>query len=358
MKIVTIVGARPQFVKAATVSRALAEYANINEIIVDTGQHYDNLMNSIFFEELDIPMPQHTLGVGSGKHGEQTGRMLALIEEVYLEEQPDLTIVYGDTNSTLAGALAAAKLHIPVAHVEAGLRSFNRRMPEEINRIMTDHISDILFAPTELAIENLRREGVNDDKIFYTGDVMYDATLSFGNKTTEIVSKLNLTNKNYILTTIHRADNTDDEVTLRSIVKILNKVSEDYQVVFPIHPRTKKMFERFNMINDFLPSVMLIEPLGYLDIMTLQKNCKLVVTDSGGLQKEAYFNGIPCVTLRRETEWMELVDAGWNVLADPNNVNETVGKIKNAKGGDQRAILYGGGTASRQIANIINMYSK
>ena len=311
MKIVTIVGARPQFIKAAPVSRELRKQHT--EVLVHTGQHYDENMSAVFFRELEIPEPDCNLGIGSGSHGQQTGAMLGGIEAVLIAEQPDWVLVYGDTNSTLAGALAAAKLHIKVAHVEAGLRSFNRRMPEEVNRVLTDHVSDMLFCPTQTAVKNLAREGLTEG-VHLVGDVMHEALLWAAERArtqSVILDRLVLMKKGFLLATVHRAENTDDPVRLRAIVEAL--VSLDDPIVFPIHPRTRKALDRLEFPT--LPSrVKVIEPVGYLDMVHLEQSARTIMTDSGGIQKEAYWLGVPCVTLRDETEWVETVESGWNVL--------------------------------------------
>ena len=312
MKIINIVGARPQFIKLAPLSKILRE-TNINEIILHTGQHYDENMNDLFFKELEIPEPDYNLGIGSGNHGEQTGKMLIEIEKVLLEEKPNLVIVFGDTNSTLAGALAASKLHILLAHVEAGLRSFNKKMPEEINRILTDHVSDILFCPTQTAVENLKRESITNG-VYLVGDIMFDALMHFSeiSKTkSQILKKLNLKPKKYYLATVHRAENTDDYDRLKNILFALSQL--DKPVVFPIHPRTKKMVENFGL-NHLLERLIIIEPVGYLDMISLEANAQAILTDSGGVQKEAFWLRVPCITLREETEWIETVETGWNKL--------------------------------------------
>jgi UDP-GlcNAc3NAcA epimerase len=314
MKILTVVGARPQFIKLAPLSKILRENG-INEIIVHTGQHYDENMNDLFFKELEIPDPDYNLGIGSGNHGEQTGRMLIEIEKIILKEKPNLVIVYGDTNSTLAGALAASKLHIKLAHVEAGLRSFNKRMPEEINRVLTDHVSDILFCPTQTAVENLKNEGITNG-VYLVGDVMFDALLHFSkisDMKSNILERLNINQKEYYLATIHRAENTDDHERLKNILTAISKMDEI--VVFPIHPRTRKMVNYYGL-NGLLKNnnVKVIDPVGYLDMLKLEKNAKAILTDSGGVQKEAFWLKVPCITLRDETEWIETVNLGWNRL--------------------------------------------
>ncbi|WP_422365640.1 non-hydrolyzing UDP-N-acetylglucosamine 2-epimerase [Pelagibius sp.] len=313
VKLVTVIGARPQFIKAASVSRAVARQDGISEIMLHTGQHFDANMSDIFFEELGIPAPDHHLGIAGGNHGEMTGRMLGGIETILIEEKPDWVLVYGDTNSTLAGALAAAKLHIPVAHVEAGLRSFNRRMPEEVNRVLTDHVSARLYCPTSAAVKNLADEGVHDG-VVHVGDVMYDAALNARERArtgSDILDRLGLEPDRYSLATIHRAENTNDANSLRSAIAHLEKVTAERAVVLPLHPRTAQAATRFDVS---LKALKVIEPVGYLDMSALLDGCVDVHTDSGGVQKEAYFHGKPCVTLRSETEWVETVEAGWNRL--------------------------------------------
>ncbi len=317
-KILSVVGARPQFVKAAAVSSVLRSTPGLREVLVHTGQHYDDNMSEVFFRELSIPRPDLNLGIGSGGHGEQTGRMLEALESAIQAEKPDWVLVYGDTNSTLAGALAAAKLRVPVAHVEAGLRSFNRAMPEEINRVAVDHVSDLLFAPTAAAVRNLEREGLRGERVVRTGDVMYDAMLRFvalAGERSGILAALGLQPRGYLLATVHRAENTDRPDRLRAIFAGLGAVSARLPVVVPLHPRTRKMLVEAGIVA--LSGLRLIDPLGYLDMLQLERHARLVATDSGGVQKEAYFNCVPCVTLREETEWVELVEAGWNRLVAP-----------------------------------------
>ena len=312
-RIMTVVGARPQFIKAAAVSRALAARDDMTEIMVHTGQHFDDNMSKVFFDELDIPPPSHSLDIHGGSHGDMTGRMLGALEAVMLEERPDWVMVYGDTNTTLAGALAAAKLQIPVAHIEAGLRSFNRRMPEETNRVLTDHLSNLLLCPTRQSVTNLAREGITAG-VHHVGDVMYDATkfaAERAHKRSTILEDLGLTPGRYALATIHRAENTDDPTQLRTVMDWLVAQAEEAPIVFPVHPRTRDALARA----DIEPrGVTMIKPVGYLDMALLLDGAVAVYTDSGGLQKEAYFHETPCVTLRSETEWTELVDCGWNRL--------------------------------------------
>lgn len=364
LRILTIVGARPQFIKAGTVSRVLRDSpADITEILVHTGQHYDSNMSAVFFQELEIPKPDYHLSIGSGTHGAQTGRMLAAIEGVLLEENPDWVLVYGDTNSTLAGALAAVKLHIPVAHIEAGLRSFNWQMPEEINRVLTDRASNLLFAPTEIAVENLRREGIHQGNIHLVGDVMYDAALYYGSKVatcSSILNYLNLQSKEYILATIHRAENTDYSGNIEAIFRGLMQVASEIPVVLPLHPRTRKALEQNNLIIQVSNCLQTIEPIGYLDMVMLEQNARLIVTDSGGVQKEAFFYRVPCVTLREQTEWVELVQSGWNRLVSPKSDIVVRCEILNSltlPDGDQNfRTVYGTGQAAKQIIELLKKY--
>lgn len=312
MKIISVVGARPQFIKLSALSKELRK--EHQEIILHTGQHYDDELSKIFFSQLSIPEPDYNLGIGSAEHGEQTGRMLKGIEEVLLFERPDLVIVYGDTNSTLAGALAGAKQNIPIAHVEAGLRSFKKSMPEEINRVLTDHVSSLLFCPTKTSVENLRKEGITKG-VYLVGDVMYDSLrehIKRAEKNSQIMKKLNLSKKDFYLITIHRAENTDIKGNLKRIVKILTEL--DKKTVFPVHPRTKKCLSEFGLLNklESKDHLLLVDPVSYLDMLVLEKNAKCILTDSGGVQKEAFFLKTPCLTLRDETEWVETVGSGWN----------------------------------------------
>lgn len=353
MKVMTVLGARPQFIKAAAVSRAFCSAADVEELIVHTGQHYDAGMSDIFFEELGIPAPAYHLGVSGGGHGEMTGNMLIEIEKVMVKEHPDWVLVYGDTNSTLAGALIAAKIHIPIAHVEAGLRSFNRKMPEEVNRVLTDHCSELLLTPTETATRNLQNEGVSQEKIRQVGDVMYDAALHFGEKARKEgrgPEALGVEPGHYVLSTIHRQENTDAPARLAAIVEGLSRVAEYFPVVLPIHPRTRKMLEQEGLMRALAEKVRLIEPVGYLDMVGLQQGAAVIATDSGGVQKEAFFHKVPCVTLRDETEWVELVEAGWNRLVPPMNSQTVADAILGARGTQGADFApYGQGDASREI---------
>lgn len=353
-KIVTVIGARPQFIKASAVSRALQSYGRLSELLIHTGQHFDSNMSEVFFSELAMPTPKYNLGVHGGKHGAMTGQMLEGIERILVDEQPDAVLVYGDTNSTLAGALAAVKLHIPVAHVEAGLRSFNMRMPEEVNRILTDRISTWLFTPTEAAVQHLRSEGVAANRIVPVGDVMYDVALHFGARvagTGGALSRLGLPSGGYILATVHRAENTDDPARLDVIVAALIAAAQRQLVVWPLHPRTRGVLQRKGLLDALTASgVRLIEPVGYVEMVQLEKYAALVVTDSGGVQKEAYFFQVPCVTMRDETEWVELVQAGWNRLAPPEDPGTVIAAIRDALGTRGREVSpYGSGDAADKI---------
>jgi UDP-GlcNAc3NAcA epimerase len=355
--ILTVIGARPQFIKASVVSKVIEQTVGLREIVVHTGQHFDANMSDVFFAELGMGAPKHHLGIGGGRHGEMTGRMLSGIEEILVTEQPDVVLVYGDTNSTLAGALAAAKLHIPVAHVEAGLRSFNLRMPEEINRILTDRISRWLFTPTEIASKHLRAEGISENQIIEVGDVMYDVALNHGDKVhadERVLKRLNLPPKSYVLVTVHRAENTDDPNRLAVIVDALKKVAESLPVIWPLHPRTRLTLEKSGILPIGVPHLHLIEPVGYLDMVQLEKYTSVIATDSGGVQKEAFFHGVPCVTLRDETEWVELVEAGWNRLAAPTSIDSVSQLIAAAIGSQGQNIRpYGNGKAAKDIVSVL-----
>ncbi len=405
MKIVTIIGARPQFIKAAAVSRAIDEHNRltpdtapftndaspmasnplpITEVLVHTGQHYDEDMSAIFFRELEIPEPAYNLGIGSGTHGQQTGEMLAAIEKVLIVEKPDWVIVYGDTNSTLAGALAAAKLHIPIAHVEAGLRSFNRLMPEEINRIVADHLSHLLLCPSQIAVDNLAAEGIPlplthnplpiTSRVFIVGDVMADALQFAVNKVQhniDIKEKFHLQHGTYLLATIHRAENTDNKERLENIMNALSEIAKNETVVLPIHPRTKKILENsFPMTHNLSPGtgalrthnpspvtfgLKIIDPVGYFDMIALENSARMILTDSGGIQKEAYWLKVPCITLRNETEWVETVENGWNKLTGANPT-AIIDAVHNFKPPTEQAALYGNGQAASRVLQEITNY--
>ncbi|QOW61718.1 non-hydrolyzing UDP-N-acetylglucosamine 2-epimerase [Treponema pedis] len=357
MHILTVVGARPQFIKAAVLSRYIKEnpQLGVKETLVHTGQHYDKNMSDVFFTEMDIPQPDYNLKIGSGYHGKMTGLMLEKIEGLLLNLKPDIILVYGDTNSTLAGALAASKLHIPVAHIEAGLRSFMMAMPEEQNRRLTDHLSTWLFCPTDTAVENLKKEGIinssgkisADNKAVYkTGDIMYDASLYYRKKTADIEIP-----KDFVLLTIHRAENTDNIERLKNIVEAVNNLSEK-KFIFPIHPRTKKILSESGL--SFGSNVKLIEPVGYLEMLKYEETCSAVLTDSGGVQKEAFFFQKPCITMRDSTEWIELVDSGWNILvgADTKKIMTALTDIKVP---DKYPELYGNGKTACRIIKLLNI---
>jgi UDP-GlcNAc3NAcA epimerase len=363
LKIISVVGARPQFVKAAIISRALRTLPAVEEIIVHTDQHYDADMSQVFFDELEIPVPKHHLHIGSAKHGSQTGRMLESLENVFELENPDWVLLLGDTNSTIAGALAAAKLHMPVAHVEAGLRSFNRRMPEEINRVLTDHASDLLFAPTPLAVTNLLHEGIDGGRVRLVGDVMYDAALYYGSRAerkSNVLERLKWGKKSYVLATIHRPENTDSPKKLRSILLGLSSVAMQLPVIFPIHPRTRNAILSDVDLVEAAKGIRFIDPIGYLDMTMLERNARLIATDSGGIQKEAFFFAVPCVTLRTETEWHELVDMGWNRLTPPDSPDVVSSAILDGllKEPEETANPYGDGHASEQIVQILTDWDR
>lgn len=355
MKIVSIVGPRPQFIKHVLLSKEMRK--DCKEVLVHTGQHYDYQMSEVFFKELNIPKPDYNLGVGSGSHGEQTGKILIETEKVLLRESPDIVIVYGDTNSTLAGALAAAKLKIKVVHVEAGMRSFDRTMPEEINRVITDHISNLLFCSTQTAVDNLANEGIRKG-VYLVGDVMVDVlkeNLKIARQSLEIVEKLGIKKKKYFVLTVHRSGNTDSKENLAKIIEVigvLNKI-----VVFPIHPRTKKYLDRYNLLDKLPRNIKLISPLGYLDMIRLMIGAERILTDSGGMQKEAYILGVPCITLRENTEWVETLKGGWNVLAgvDKEKIVEAASKA-NPK--NKQKNIFGDGKASKRIVQCIKENEK
>lgn len=358
MKIVSIVGARPQFIKASAVTRALRS-SEAREVMVHTGQHYDRWLSDVFFEELEIPPPAFNLGVGSGPHGQQTGRMLEAIEKVLRKERPDWVLVYGDTNSTIAGALGAAKLTVPLAHVEAGLRSFNRRMPEEVNRVLTDHASDLLFAPTRTAVDNLRAEGIPEYRIEQVGDVMYDVVCFYSDRAqtrSDILDELDLKPGKFILATVHRAENTDDPDRLVAIFEALTTISNELDVVLPVHPRTRSALEELGLLERMREQLLLTDPVGYLDMVMLESHACLIVTDSGGVQKEAFFQKTPCVTVRDETEWVELVELGWNRLAPPESTDRVELAIKESLVGTQDREYdepYGTGDSASRIVDLL-----
>ena len=353
MKILTVIGARPQFIKASVVSAAIEKTAGLSEEIIHTGQHFDANMSNIFFDQLGIPKPHYQLDINSGSHGSMTGRMLEAIEKICLEEKPDRLMVYGDTNSTLAGALAASKLHIPVAHIEAGLRSFNMRMPEEINRILTDQVSDILFCPTETAVKNLKNEGFESKpvQVLNVGDVMQDSSMFFAERAVKGEALKAVPESNFIVATLHRAENTDDPARLKAIVDALNYIHNNIlPVVLPLHPRTQKVVKSLGLQLEML----VLEPVGYLEMIWLLKHCNAVVSDSGGVQKEAFFFKKPCITMRDQTEWVELIENGVNVLAgaDTQKIIEYTKAMLDKKIEDPLN-LYGGGKASQNIANVL-----
>jgi UDP-N-acetylglucosamine 2-epimerase len=344
----TIVGARPQFIKAAPVTRALE--GSLREVLIHTGQHYDYGMSDVFFEEMEMRRPDFHLGAGGGTHAEQTGKMLIGIEKILTEVKPDYVLVYGDTNSTLAGALATAKLQIPLAHVEAGLRSFNRAMPEEINRVLTDHVSSLLFCPTDAAVENLTKEGITQG-VHRVGDVMYDAllhNLAIAHKRSTVLRSLGLDKGNYALATVHRAANTDDPARMAAILDAIGSLS--VPVIFPVHPRTRKMLQENGLLES--ENIRMMEPVGYFDMLVLQENASCILTDSGGMQKEAYLLGVRCITLREETEWVETVQAGWNKLTgvDGNAIREA---FRTWHPSAERLALYGNGNAAGEICGIL-----
>ena len=357
LKVMTIIGARPQFIKASAVSAAFKAHGRFQELVVNTGQHYDDNMSQIFFSELGMGPPAFNLNIGSGPHGAQTGAMMTQIEQVVLEQKPDWILIYGDTNSTLAGALVGAKLHVPVAHVEAGLRSFNRLMPEEINRIVSDHVSELLFAPTIVAVNHLANEGISGEKVIQSGDVMYDVALAAKARIgdpTPLLTELGVEAEKFVLATVHRAENTDSPDRLRAIIEGLVKVAETIPVVLPLHPRTRKLLADSGLGAELESSVKVIDPVGYYDMVRLESSAAVVATDSGGVQKEAYFYEVPCVTLRTETEWVELVDLGWNRIVPPldsDDVRTQVVEAIGTRGEDQKP--YGDGSAASIIVEAL-----
>jgi len=369
MKILTILGARPQFIKAATVSRAIAEHNRthtnryIQEVIVHTGQHFDANMSDVFFEQMEIPKPQHNLHISGLSHGAMTGKMLEGIEQLIQIEQPDWVLVYGDTNSTLAGSLAAAKLHVPVAHIEAGLRSFNMAMPEEINRTLTDRISTILLCPTQTALDNLQAEGYpfalpqqRQQQIVNVGDVMYDAMLFYRQHAKETIEleRWGLSKKEYALCTIHRAENTDNPQRMKAIFKALNKINQQLPIVLPLHPRARNLLVAQGK-ESWISELQLLEPQPYLETQRLEMGAKVILTDSGGMQKEAFFHQVPCITLRDETEWIETVNMGWNQIvgADEQAILMALQKIKQMDMAEE--VPYGdGNTAEKIVRQLLN----
>ncbi|WP_306048659.1 non-hydrolyzing UDP-N-acetylglucosamine 2-epimerase [Oceaniradius stylonematis] len=358
MKIVTIIGARPQFIKAIALSSRIANAPGVEEFLVHTGQHYDDNMSEVFFRDLGLSRPDARFDLGGGRHGKMTGRQLEAVEEVILAQRPDACLVYGDTNSTLSGALAAAKLHVPVAHVEAGLRSFNRRMPEEINRVLTDHVSDWLFAPTQVAVDNLAAEGIAPERVHLVGDVMYDVArliLDDAGRRTDICERLKLPDDGYTVSTLHRQENTDDPARLIAVLEALADLSETMPVVLPLHPRTRKISAGLPEAEAALKRLTVIDPLGFFDMATLLSGARLALTDSGGLQKEAFFFRVPCVTLRDETEWVELVELGWNRLPKAitrHAIGDAVAGALAAPPGTD-ASPYGDGDAARRILDAL-----
>lgn len=355
MKVVTIVGARPQFIKAVLLSNELRK--KHEEVLVHTGQHYDVQLSRVFFDELDIPYPNYNLGVGSDTHAIQTSKMMISIEKVLSDEKPDLVLVYGDTNSTLAGSIAAAKLNIPIAHIEAGPRMFDKKLPEEVNRVLTDHVSSLLFAPTQTAVDNLKKEGITEG-VHLTGDIMLDSFLHFSRvaeRKSKILAELGLRKKGYLLATVHRAGNTDDKHNLRSIVDAF--LSVDDRIVFPIHPRTEKYLKQYGLYDRLkcAPNITLIDPVGYLDSIILTRNAGKVLTDSGGLQKEAYFAKVPCITLDATTGWVETVQDGWNTLVASKR-EEITEAIKYFQPMGKQRKVFGNGKAAKKIVDIISIY--
>lgn len=358
IKIVTVIGARPQFVKAAVLSKEFSASKQISEVIIDTGQHYDAQLSTIFFQELGIPAPSYQLNIGSGSHGKQTGLMLQAIEEVLIKEKPNCVVVYGDTNSTLAGALAAAKLAIPIVHVEAGLRSFNMSQPEEINRILTDRLSELLITPSQIAVDNLVREGIPIEKTVTVGDVMFDAVKLFSPISaarSTILNTVAIKEKEYCVTTIHRAENTANEDSLKAVVNSLNQIAQTTKVIFPIHPRTENALSSYNLLPLLSEKIKVIKPVGYLDMLQLTQYANFIVTDSGGLQKEAFYLQIPCIVLREQTEWLELIENGWNFLVPPcdtSTLEDSLAKVRNSPGDWHNP--YGDGKSASLIADEIS----
>ena len=354
MKILTVIGARPQFVKAAVFSRQLSLICGSQEVLVHTGQHYDNLMSEIFFSELNLKKPDYNLGIGGGSHGHNTGKMIEAIESVLLIEKPDYVLVYGDTDSTLAATLAAVKIHLPVCHIESGLRSFNKLMPEEINRVIVDHCSQLLFVPTENAVGNLSNEGIKHN-VHVVGDIMYDAALYYGEIATsqsDVLNTLEISSKDYILATIHRQENTDSQKRLKLIIETLN--SAPMPVILPVHPRTRNCMEMFNI--KVGKNLKIIDPIGYIDMIMLEKHAALIATDSGGVQKEAYFHKVPCVIFREETEWLELLDIQAGILVDFQSPQYSIEKMLEKNSDSFPMNIYGDGKTANKICEVLVNY--
>lgn len=359
-KIFTVIGARPQFIKCCPVSLALEQSSLLEESIIHTGQHFDPLMSDVFFNELNLTNPIYNLGVNSRSHGVMTAEMLIGLEEIFIKDRPNMVLVYGDTNSTLAATLAASKLNIRIAHVEAGLRSFNMNMPEEINRVITDRVSDLLFAPTLKAMNNLRAEGFSDTSIFKVGDVMFDLAQKYSmvaDRKSTFTEKFNANREDFILVTIHRAENTESIPRLKNILDAVTALSNDFKIIWPIHPRTKLKLISKDLLNEKRHNFDFIEPLGYFDMVTAEKTSRLIVTDSGGVQKEAYFHSIPCVTLRDETEWTELVEAGWNKLCTPTSSKAIISAVKDQLNVKVKSSnFYGDGKAATKIVDLLESF--
>jgi UDP-GlcNAc3NAcA epimerase len=355
MRLVTIVGARPQFIKAAAFSKALSNFPEIKELSIHTGQHYDINMSDIFYDEMGIPPVFQNLNISEGNHGEMTGRQLIEIEQTLIDTKPDWVVVFGDTNSTLAGALAAAKLNIPVAHVEAGMRSYNRKMPEEINRVLTDHVSELLFTPMKSADDILIKEGISQDKIYCVGDIMYDSLRIFGTvaqKNSTILEDIGLTGTSYRLVTCHRPSNTENSDILKTIVSVLNKLSESQKVVFPLHPRTRKRLNDYGLIDNFSSEVILLDPVGYLDMIKLVQNSSMLISDSGGLQKDGLYYKKPMWILREEIEWKELAKSGWARITEnwhTNTIFEGILQLENCTLPDPSGLIGDGRSADRMV---------
>ena len=353
IKIISVIGTRPQFIKYAIISKELRK--NNQEILVHTGQHYNYEMSKLFFNQLQIPKPDYNLGVGSGLYGAQIGRMLVELDKIFLKEKPDAVLLYGDTNSTLAGAMASRRFKILIGHIEAGLRSFDRTMPEEINRVITDHISNFLFAPTKTAVNNLKNEGITK-KVFLVGDVMCDIlrqNMKIAEKS-HILKNLNIQPKKYFLTTIHRISNTENVLNLSNILKALSSI--DKKIVFPLHPRTERFIKKYDLSKKIGKNVCMIKPVGYFDFVWLEKNAKKILTDSGGIQKEAYLLNVPCITLRENTEWIETIKDGWNILVGAHK-EKIVDAIENFKPSGKQSAHFGNGSAAKKIVNILDKYT-